>query len=319
VKILIVCSGNAPNNELFDLELHHAFIYEQVSALKKLNITFDFFYIKEKGVYGYLKSILQLRKKISTSDFDIVHAHYGLSALVAIFQRKLPLVATFHGSDVNYNMLNLLSSFVVLFSKVNIFVSEDLKNKIFIKSKKNVVIPCGIDLNQFIPIQKAEARTKLKLDHFKKYILFPSAKETLVKNYSLAKQVVDRLPDVILLELSGKTRRDVNFIMNACDVLLMTSLREGSPQTIKEAMACNCPIVSTDVGDVKKAIKDIPGCYITSFNLTDVTDKLSKALDFAQSNGRTSGRERLIKLNLDNEGIAKMIYEVYKRVLNGEV
>jgi teichuronic acid biosynthesis glycosyltransferase TuaC len=316
MKILIVCSGNAPDHQVFDVKLHHAFIYEQVSELEKSGISFDFFYIRGKGASGYIKSILRLRKKIKSKDFDIIHSHYGLSGLVATFQRKLPLVATFHGCDVNRKSLNILSSFVGIFSRANIFVSEDLKNRIFVKTPhKNFVIPCGIDLKQFRLLDKQEARTKLNLDDSKKYILFSSAKNIPVKNWSLARRAADQYPYIELLELSEKTREEVNLLMNASDLFLMTSLREGSPQTIKEAMACNCPVVSTDVGDVRWVIGSTAGCYISGYDPSDVAEKIQKALEFVQTKGRTNGRERIIELGLDSETIAGKVIEVYKKVL----
>ena len=316
MKVLIVCSGNALEGQIFDLKLQHAFIFEQVSELQKMGVTFDFFYIKGKGVPGYLKSISELRSQIKTSDCDLVHAHYGLSAMVATFQRRKPLIATFHGCDVNRNSLNLISSFVALFSKANIFVSEDLRNKIIVKTpEKNRVIPCGVDLNQFKPGNKKEARTQLKLDQSKKYILFASARDVAVKNYTLAKQAIGNLPESDLLEISGRSREEVNLLMNACDVFLMTSFREGSPQTIKEAMACNCPIVSTSVGDVKNIFANTEGCFLTSFDPADVAEKLNLALEFAGKNGRTNGRKRIMELGLDSETIAGRILEVYKEVL----
>jgi teichuronic acid biosynthesis glycosyltransferase TuaC len=316
MKVLIVCSGNTPGNQIFDLKLHHAFIYEQVSELEKSGVSFDFFYINGKGIYGYLKSILQFRKKIKTAKYDLIHAHYGLSAMVAAFQRKIPLVATFHGCDINRKRLNIVSSFVVLFSRANIFVSEYLREKIFIKTpQKNSVIPCGIDLKQFQPGDKHEARSVLNLDSSKKYILFASAKNIPVKNYSLSKKAVDQFPDAELLELSGRSREEVNLLLNACDVFLMTSFREGSPQTIKEAMACNCPIVSTDVGDVRNVTGNTWGCYICSFDPADAAAKLQLALEFAQTLGRTNGRGRIIEMGLDSVTAAGKIIELYKKVL----
>jgi glycosyltransferase involved in cell wall biosynthesis len=318
MKVLIVCSGNAPTNQVFDLRLHHAFIYEQVTELEKLGVVFDYFYVEGKGASGYLKSINKYRKKLRNSDCDLVHAHYGLSAMVATFQRRKPLIATFHGCDVNRKSLNLISSFVAVFSKANIFVSEDLKNKIFVKTPaKNSVIPCGIDLNQFQPGDKLKARTILNLEPAKKYILFSSAKDVYVKNYPLAKQAADQIPNSGLLEISGRSREEVNLLMNACDVFLMTSFREGSPQTIKEAMACNCPIISTDVGDVRKVIGDTEGCYITSFDPVDVAEKLKRALEFAAVNGRTKGRNRIVEMGLDAESIAGRIFGVYGKAVGG--
>src|SRR5699024_4954863 len=98
-------------------------------------------------------------------------------------------------------------------------------------------------------------------------------------NYALAKKAVSLLDDSVeLLELKDKTREEVNLLFNASDLLLMTSFTEGSPQVVKEALACNTPIVSTDVGDVKSLICDVNNCYITSYSPVDVADKIKLAL-----------------------------------------
>lgn len=100
--------------------------------------------------------------------------------------------------------------------------------------------------------------------------------------------------------------------MNAADVLLLTSRYEGSPNVIKEAMACNCPIVATDVGDIRWIIGDTEGCYLTSFDPGDVASKLQLALKFGR---RTRGRERLIELGLDSVSVAKRIVQLYQDVI----
>ena len=98
--------------------------------------------------------------------------------------------------------------------------------------------------------------------------------------------------------------------LNAADALVLTSLWEGSPNVIKEAMACNLPIVSTDVGDVKEVIGDTEGCYITSYEPSDVAGKIKLALDFGK---RTNGREKIKHLEINT--IAKRIIDVYNEVL----
>lgn len=310
-----MCSGNAPVGQIFDLKVHHAFIYEQVGELKKMGVEFDFFYINNKGLKGYLKSIPALRKKLSSEKYDLVHGHYGLSALVALFQRRLPLVATFHGCDVNRKDLNLLSSLVAVFSRANIFVNSEMRNKIFLKTpNKSYVIPCGTDLGLFFPIEKNEARKILELDSSKTYILFSSSKHTSVKNWSLARKAVEQFPNAELLEISEKNREEVNLLMNACDLFLMTSYREGSPLTIKEALATNCPIVSTDVGDVRSLIGSIDGCYICSFEVKNVVEKIQLALNFAQKTVRTNGRAKITELGIDSKSIANKVLAVYERV-----
>lgn len=141
-------------------------------------------------------------------------------------------------------------------------------------------------------------------------ILFSGSFTETVKNYRLAKRAVRFLDNVKLVELNGYTREEVNLLMNGCDVVLMTSFSEGSPQIIKEAMACNRPLVSTDVGDVREIIGNTDGCYITSFDPADVTLKLKKALVYGKP---TSGREKIT--HFDGRIIAAKVAEVYKKVL----
>jgi teichuronic acid biosynthesis glycosyltransferase TuaC len=102
---------------------------------------------------------------------------------------------------------------------------------------------------------------------------------------------------------------------NASDVMVLPSYHEGSPNVIKEAMACNCPIVATDVGDVKWVLGDTEGCYIAGFEPDDFAEKLRLALGFAETKGKTSGRYRILELGLDSDTIAKKIVVVYESVL----
>jgi teichuronic acid biosynthesis glycosyltransferase TuaC len=301
MKILIVCSGN--------YGAVSPFILEQNAALEKLGVSFDYFLIKGKGPFGYLKNIFKFRKMIRATDPDLVHAHYGLSGLLAVLQRLKPVVVTFHGTDINSRILRWLSEIVVLGAKESIFVSKKLQMKT--KVTKSAVIPCGIDLELFTPMDKNEARRLLNLQPEKKYILFASAFDNLIKNYPLAKSALALLNDnnVELLELKGRSRKEVALLMNACDVALMTSFSEGSPQFIKEALACNTPVVSTDVGDVKDYLPVGKGCFITTYEPRDVADKLKRALAGGQL---TTGRSSV--MHFDNARIAASVHTIYSKI-----
>ena len=104
--------------------------------------------------------------------------------------------------------------------------------------------------------------------------------------------------------------------MNASDCVLLTSFSEGSPQFIKEAMACNCPIVTTNIGDVNWVLGNTDGCYLTSFEPEDVAEKIKLAIEFRETHRHTRGRERIIELGLDSIPVAKRIIEVYEKVVN---
>lgn len=307
MRILIVCSGNKTTGE-FQFVLDQPFIYEQTKSLELLNIEIELFLIKGKGILGYLKNIKRLREAIKSKNFDIVHAHNGPSGFIAIFQRIVPVIITFHGSDINLRYLNIISSFTRLFSKWNIFVSQKMYDKIYIKpSAKYSIIPCGINLNVFYPIDKNMARNELGLSLTGKYILFGAAFNNHIKNYSLAKKAVELVAvNYEVIELKNKSREEVWYLLNACDVLLLTSKSEGSPQVIKEAMACNCPIITTNVGTVKEIIGETRNCYVTDFNAKSIAEKLLAILATGE---RANGQEYIKKY--DNSLIASQIVKVY--------
>ena len=307
MRILIVCSGNKSAGE-FQFPLDQPFIYEQTKSLELLDAEIELFLIKGKGITGYLKNIKKLRNVINNKNFDIVHAHNGPSGFIAVFQRTVPVIITFHGSDINLRYLNVLSSIASLFSKWNIFVSRKLYDKIYIKpSAKYSIIPCGINLNIFYPIDKTLARNKLGLSETGKYILFGAAFNNPIKNYSLAKKALALVnSNIEVLELRNKSREEVWYLLNACDVLLLTSKSEGSPQVIKEAMACNCPIIATNVGTVKEIIGEARNCYITDFNPKNIAEKLITILT---TGGRADGQANIKEY--DNLLIANQILKVY--------
>lgn len=283
------------------------FILEQVEALKNEGISIDFYKVIGKGISGYLKNGRELIKTINKVKPDIVHAHYGLSGLLANLQRRVPVVTTYHGSDINLSNIYRLSRICMKLSAFNIFVSKKNQDKAGLK-KNQILLPCGVDLELFVPMDKSEAREKLGLDLDEKLVLFAGAFDNKVKNPALAQSAVALMDNVRLLELKNYTREQVAMLMNAVDVALMTSLTEGSPQFIKEAMACNCPIVSADVGDVKEVIGETQGCYIAAYDYKDIAYKLKQALAFAT---RTNGRNRIIDLNLENKAIANKLISIY--------
>ena len=311
MRVLIVCSGNRASEE-FNFELHQPFIYEQTKSLESIGIKIDIFLIIGKGLTGYLKNIKRLRDTINSQNYDIVHAHNGPSGFITIFQRFVPVVITFHGSDINLGYLNILSSIAVIFSSWCIFVSPKLYYKILIKpGKKSSLIPCGINLNLFYPIDKYLSRNKLGLSDDGKYVLFGAAFDNPIKNFALAKEALNAVDiKYELLELKNRTREEVCLLLNACDVLLLTSKSEGSPQVIKEAMACNCPIVSTDVGTVKEIIGETQNCFITEFNPASIAERLKVILS---SCNRTNGQKNI--LSYDNFLVAGKIEEVYNTVV----
>jgi glycosyltransferase involved in cell wall biosynthesis len=139
-----------------------------------------------------------------------------------------------------------------------------------------------------------------------KHVLFAGAFDNAVKDSALAQVTINQLRSegiqVELIELKGYNRDQVTALMYNCHALLMTSKTEGSPQVVKEAMACGCPIVSVDVGDVAERIEGVEGCYVVpTREPQDLANALQKAIEF---NGRTNGREKIIEMELTNKQVA---------------
>ncbi len=319
MKILIIASYNK--------QRFAPFIEEQAEALKRAGCSIEWFGVKGKGIKGYISVLPQLKEKIRECKPDIIHAHYGLSGLLANLQRKVPVVTTYHGSDINNKKVRQFSKITMLLSKSNIFVSkatleiaQPLCMNVRRRSPRNnyILLPCGIDLTDLQLTERHAARTAMHLSHNKRYVLFAGAFDNLVKNAPLAKAAVAELIEeensvVELLELRGYTREQVTLLMCAADVFLLTSFTEGSPQVIKEAMACGCPIVSVDVGDVCERTEGVEGCFVSkSRESQELAILLGKALSFP---GRTSGRDKIIADGLDNEHIAQRIMEIYESVV----
>jgi len=306
MKILIVCSGNTGKLS--------PYVAEQIESLEKLGINYDYYLINGKGAFEYLRNLPKLIKKINQYKPNIIHAHYGFSGLLACLQRKVPVITTLHGSDVNNYQNRVFSKLTTLLSAKTIVVSNKLAK--IMKIKNPIIIPCGVNLQLFQPKDKFKCRIHLGLNLNTRYILFSSAFNKKIKNYQLAKTTVEVLNEkgynIKLIELKDYTRGQVSQLINAVDCCLMTSFTEGSPQFIKEAMACNCPIVSTDVGDVKENIGCIKNCYVTSFNPKNLIEKLKLALDFSKNKGKTRARIRIIEKRFDSETIARRIFNVYK-------
>ena len=309
MKILIVCSykPNLPDGCV-------PFIREQVEALRAQGCECEYYHIKGKGLLGYMREISGLRKKVREYKPDVVHAHYGLSCLVAnLATWRVPVVSTYHGSDINVKSVLRFSKLAIRLSAWNIFVSKrNMALAGAVEGKKASLVPCGVALNDDQLQTRDEARKVLGWSADEKKALFAGAFDNDIKQPELAKLAVDILEEAELVELKGYSRSEVNTLICASNCLLMTSKTEGSPQVIKEAMACGCPIVSVDVGDVAERTEGVDGCYVVpTREPKDIAEALEKAIAFE---GKTNGREKILEAGLTNEQVAKRIVEIYNRV-----
>lgn len=287
------------------------FVTEQADALVAAGCEVDYFGVTGKGIRGYLKSFPDLKKKVKGFAPDVIHAHYGLCGLLANLQRRVPVVTTYHGSDINLRSVLPFSKVAMRLSAHNIFVSR--KTLTIAKQKRKCsLIPCGINLCDLQLTDKSAARAEMGLDPERKYVLFSSAFDNVVKNYPLARAAMDLVPDAELLELKGYTRDQVTLLMCAVDCFLMTSFTEGSPQVIKEAMACGCPIVSVDVGDVAENTSGLKGCYIVSIDPRDIAESIKNTFGVVS---KTSGRSTILEKGFDNAAVAGRLILIYKQII----
>jgi len=289
-----------------------SFVREQIESIHRRGIDDEILFINgRESIFNYIKGLFQVIKKTFKGNYDLIHSHYGLTGLVARCQWKCPLVVSFHGSDINVPWQGFLSKFLAKYTNKSIVVSKELNCKL--KAKNSIVIPCGVNLTLMKPLPLHFARKKLNLSVDKKYILFPGDPENQIKRYDVFSEVLNILNknDLAVEELVFESvpHNMISLYYNASDVLVMTSDREGSPVAIKEAMACNLPIVSVDVGDVKEIIGDTEGCYIAKRDPEDIAKKVELVL---KRNKRTNGRDKVKHLSLEN--IASRIIDVYKSI-----
>ncbi len=265
------------------------------------------------GLGAYLKTIKKLRKYVRKNDISLIHAHYSLSGYVAGLSTRKTVICSLMGSDIQVRGIKkmIVRAFCKYRWSAVIVKSQSMANRLGFQNAQ--IIPNGVNLKVFKEINRADAREKTGFDESCKWVLFLANPDRPEKNFTLAKSAIQKLNDshIRLEVVHNVDHKLIPYYLSAADVIILTSKWEGSPNVIKEAMACNCPIVSTDVGDVKEVIRDTEGCYITSFKPEDVAEKLKMALDFGQ---RTNGREKI--RHLDDKIIAERLIEVYKSVLN---
>ena len=323
MRVLFVCSGNVEGFGVVP------FIREQGEGLRKLGIDVDYFPVSGKGFRGYRRAIRELRRHLKQNRYDLIHAHFILSGWVAVLASgKTPVVLSLMGSDAygqyvgmnkvafSSRYLTLLTLMIQPFVRAIISKSKNIERFVYLK-KKSYLIPNGIDTGKFSAAQ-IPAGSELGLRPDKKHILFLGSRRSVRKNFRLAEKAFSCLNrnDVELINPYPVPHSIIPGYLNAVSILAVCSYMEGSPNIIKEAMACNCPIVTTDVGDVKWVIGQTEGCYIASFSAEDYAAKLREALAFAEHRGRTLGAERIRELGLDQETVAARIAGTYKEILS---
>lgn len=273
---------------------------------------------------SYMRAALWVMSlNFQRSSYDLIHAYTGHSGVLACLQVRYPVVVSYVGYDLDRlsggrGLKSNAERF--LFRHLSHFVASTIaqstRNALRVPSRargRTTVVPNGVDRRIFEPMSRADARLMLGWDG-EPTVLFPADPSREEKRFSLAQDAVDvarrRLPSLKLVTLSDVPPDEVPVWMNAADVLLLTSTGEGSPNVVKEAMACNLPVVSVDVGDVREIVSGARHCHVCP----DDPHALAAAITAVVSpTKRSDGRERSADLRL--EQIAERIRRVYEEAI----
>jgi teichuronic acid biosynthesis glycosyltransferase TuaC len=265
------------------------FVFDQIEALKRRDDveieTFSF----PPGLRAYPKAAIDLRRRYRHTKFDVVHAHFGLTAWPAILANKGPVVVTLHGNDLFHPRSNRITRAALPFTALPAAVSREFSENIpgAGTTRRVAVLPVGIDLNRFRPIPRAEARARLDLDPDRPYLLFPHDPARPLKRYDRA---VEAAGDTRLLTMGRVAPDEVPYWINACHAVLVPSQAEGFGLSVIEAIACGVPAFGTPVGIHPLALYGIEGAYCAPYDRDDWRARLEPILD--DPDPRVDGRHR---------------------------
>lgn len=263
-----------------------------------------------RGVKEYLQFWPRVRRELRRGEYDLIHANYGLTAPYAVTQFRLPVVLTLWGSDV-VGFDGLVTKACAWRADAVTVRSQEMRE--LLGYGNAYIIPSGVDLDRFRPIDRDEARKRVGWDQEGTHVLFPYSPDYERKNYPLAQRVVERVEleldeEITLQTISGVSHAEVVYYINAADAMLLTSEHEGSPNTVKEALACNVPVVSTDVGDVRERLDGVEPSGVG-----DTREQLVEVLcTVLRSGKRSNGREVVCEVSWDQ--IGDQIINIYQTV-----
>jgi glycosyltransferase involved in cell wall biosynthesis len=318
-----------------------AFVAAQVESLRRLGLEIEVLHFPrhDAGRRAYTHLTDRVRRSVAASDPHLVHAAYGgvMAAGVTSAVRERPVLITFHGSDLlggrGSTLIRTISRRVGVAASRRaarraagiIAVAENVMTALppGIERSRVWLVPNGVDLEQFRPRDKLACRQRLGWKAGR-HVLFPSSPTRFEKRFDLARDALERLRvqgfSADLHVLDGVPHHEVPYWLSASDAVLLTSAHEGSPVVVKEALACNVPVVSVDVGDVRSRIWGIDGCAITKATAEDIACGLRVTLD---RGAPIDGRSRVLDLSLERTAVRiREIYAVvadsrYKRAMVG--
>ena len=302
------------------------FIKRQAEFLRAAGVDVDVFHFRAlKNPVSYLKAWLTVRRKIRTRRYDLIHAQFGQSGLMAL-PKRLPYVVTLRGSDIlgtvsdrdgKYTLAGKVnqsvSRFVAARADAVILVSAHMQDQLK-GDKRPHIIPSGIDFDLFQCTPRDEARARLGLPLDERLVLFVGNPNQARKRFALAKAAVDalngRCPARLIVSW-GVDHQEIPLYMSACDALVFTSMQEGSPNVVKEALACNLPVVSVPVGDAEDRIGSVEGCELCRDETpAAIASALERVLNRME---RVKGRDAVA--HLSETSITQQVIGVYRSIL----
>ena len=289
-----------------------AFVASQVESLRKIGVDVDVLFLDvRRAKWELVKGIARVRRVVGA--YDLVHAHFGYNGIPACLQKTRPVVVSFCGTDIIHPRLRPIARWVARRADACIVKSDHLRATL---NHPATVIPNGVDLERFRPGDHQEARRRLGLRPDIRYALFVANPARPEKRYDLAEAALTAagqsgMPLEILV-LHNRPREEVPRYLNAADLLLLTSDWEGSPNAVKEAMACNLPVVATDVGDVRQILNGAHNCAVCEATPQALAEGIHNVL---RNGARSDGRSRVAHLSAD--AVAVQILKVYRRVVEG--
>jgi teichuronic acid biosynthesis glycosyltransferase TuaC len=242
------------------------FVRDQVAALRNLPDLDVQLYEFAPGARALVEAAQTLHKRYRNTRLDVVHAHFGLSAWPALTVRARVRALTVHGTDVRHPRTRQATRAVLPLMNIVAAASAPLADELprARARRRALVLPCGVDLQRFQQLPRAQARAQLGLDPIGPHLLFPADPARASKRYDRAQALAG---ETSLLTLGGVQPEQVALWINAADAVLVPSEREGFGLAVLEALACDVPVLATPVGVHEEALADLPGTLCAPFDL----------------------------------------------------
>ena len=286
------------------------FVADQVESLRKIDDVDVEVFRFEPGGASFVSAARELRRTHRRDHFDVVHAHHGLGGWTArALGGHAPLVVTFHGTDLEHRIVGRMSQALARVATLPATVSTNLARRRLPRAgiaQRVAVLPVGIDLDRFRRIDRGDARRQLGLDPDARYLLFPSDPARPEKRHDRAAAVA-REVGAELLAYGQVDPERVPLYINASSAVLVTSEREGFGLAALEALACDVPVLSTDVGIARLALTGIDGTLCAPFDTASWAEIARKHLETGDA--RVSGRERASLFGRDR--MASRVFQAY--------